>query len=270
MHSAPYYTSGSRTDHRIARWVEPAMRAGYAAKGIVYLILGGLAVRAALAAGGGATDARGALRWLEDSTFGSVALIGVAIGLAGFVLWRLVQAVRDPEHPEGGAKRAFARAGYLASAVVYGSLAWSAWLLWQTGRDSGRDESFWVAQLMAQPFGRLLAFAVGAFVLGYGVYQFARGFSDRLAKRLVVRDAVVRDKLVKIGRFGTAARGVVLALVGWIVIDAARRYDPSAAGGTDEALRMLGHGWLFALVALGLVAYGIYQLAQARWRAIEA
>ena len=75
--------------------------------------------------------------------------------------------------------------------------------------------------------------------------------------------------MVAIGRFGTAARGVVLGLVGSFFIAAARRFDPDQAGGTEEALRWLGNDWLLALMALGLVAYGLFQLAKARYRVIE-
>jgi hypothetical protein len=255
------------TPRRVARWIDPVARVGYATKGLVYLILGGLAVRAALWRGS-VPDMEAAMRWFGTSTVGTVAIYALSIGLSAFVAWRLVEAVFDPDHPDGGGKRVFVRIGRVFSAIAYGSLAWTAWQLAERGRSDGRDESDWFALLMAQPFGRMLAFGVGAGVIVYGLYQFGRGAFGDVAKRLRLTGTQHR-RLVALGRFGIAARGAVFVILGSFAVDAARRYDPSAVGGTDEALRWLGHGWLMGIVALGLGAYGVFQLAQAAWRRID-
>lgn len=252
---------------RVARWIDPVARFGYATKGLVYLILGGLAVRAAFWRGH-VPDMEAAIRWFGTSMVGTIAIYALSVGLSAFVVWRLVEALFDPDHAGEGGRRVFVRIGRFFSAMAYASLAWTAWQIAGRGRSDGRDESDWFSLLMAQPFGRWLAFAVGAGVVGYGVYQFWRGAFGDVAKHLRF-DGARHHRLIALGRFGIAARGAVFVIVGSFVLDAARRYDPNAVGGTDEALRWLGHGWLMGSVALGLGAYGVFQLVQAAWRRID-
>ena len=261
-------SSALPTDRQVARWVEPLARIGYAAKGVVFIMIGALAVRAALAESTDTRDAAGALAWLHERTSTAWMLTAVAIGLAAFVVWRLVQAAFDPEYTGGGGKRIAVRLFRLVSAAVYGSLAWTAWELARRGRSESQDESHWAAVLMSQPLGQWLAFAVGAGIAGYGLYQVWRGWSGDVERHMAFGSDAVRRRIVAIARVGLIARGVVLALVGWFLIDAARRFNPNAAGGTDDALRALGYDALMATVAAGLVAYGIYQLAEARYRRI--
>lgn len=252
---------------QVAAWVAPLARLGYAAKGVVYLLMGYLATRAALAAGS-PSGAPGALR--EALTAGGPWLVlALGLGLLAHVAWRAVQALLDPENP-GTGFRAGARLFHLLSGLVYGSLALSAFHLWQGRRDAGEDDAeHFAAVLMAQPFGRWLVAAVGLGILGYGVHQFVQAWRGDVARRLGVGGPDRHRLVVAIGRFGTAARGVVLGVVGSFFVDAARRFDPAQAGGTDEALRWLGHGWLLAAVAVGLAAYGVFQIAKARYRVIE-
>lgn len=253
---------------RAFSWVAPLARVGYAAKGVVYLLVGYVAVRAAMA-DGAPTGGPGALRealiaggpWL-------VLLIGA--GLLAHVVWRVVQALLDPENP-GADLRPGVRAFHLLSGLFYGSLAITAYHLWQGRRDSADNgEEHFAAMLMAQPFGRWLVGLVGVAIVAYGIHQFVAAWRGDVARHLGIRDAGRHRFVVAIGRFGTAARGVVLGVVGSFFIDAARRFDPNQAGGTEEALRWLGNDWLLALLALGLASYGLFQLAKARYRVIEA
>jgi hypothetical protein len=246
--------------------VPPLARLGYAAKGIVYLLVGYLAARAAFAAGS-PTGATGALReMLHDGGRWLVLLVG--IGLLAHVVWRLVQATLDPECPHGG-HRFGLRLFYLLSGLVYGSIALSAFDLFR-GRDGGEEgEKHLAAVLLSQPFGPWLVGAVGLGVIGYGIHELLQAFRGDVAKRLGIRDPQQHRIVLAIGRLGTAARGVVLAIVGAFFIDAARHYDPNEAGGTEDALRWLGQGWLLGAVALGLMAYGVLQLAKARYRRFD-
>lgn len=255
------------TDRKVARWVAPIARAGYAAKGLVYMVVGALAVRTAMA-GGEAHDAAGALAWVRDSTAAGWALEAVAIGLAAFVVWRLVQAAFDPEHVGIDGKRVALRLFRLVSAVVHGSLAVTAWQLSSGGRAEGGGEEHWAGVLMAQPMGRWLAFAVGAGIIGYGLYQIYRGWSADVERHMQFEGDGLRRPVVALARIGLVARGIVFSIVGWFLIQAARSFNPDAAGGTGEALRALGNGALLGFVAAGLFAYGLYQLAQARYRRI--
>lgn len=254
------------TRRRVFTWVAPLARAGYAAKGVVYLLVGYLAARAVLAAGA-PSGATGALReallaggpWL-------VLLIGA--GLMAHVAWRVVQALLDPENP-GGSLRPGVRLFHLVSGLVYGSLAISAFRLWQGRRDaSDADEENFAAMLMAQPFGRWLVALVGLAIVAYGIHQFVAAWRGDVSRHLGIGDPDKHRIVVGLGRFGTAARGLVFGVIGGFFIDAALRFDPRHAGGTEEALRWLGHDGLLALFALGLVAYGLFQLAKARYRMI--
>ena len=101
-----------------------------------------------------------------------------------------------------------------------------------------------------------------------GLYQLYRAWTADVERHMQFDDARTRRRIVALARFGLAARGIVLGVVGWFLVEAARHYDPSAAGGTDEALRALGNDLLLGIVALGLVAYGLYQIAEARYRRI--
>jgi hypothetical protein len=239
-------------------------RTGYAAKGVVYLCIGYVAARAAFAAGSpqGASGAlqalpRGPGRWL---------LLAVCVGLLAHVAWRVVQVLRDPEHP--GEHRVAVRAFLGVSAVVYASLAFAAFRQWQ-GRPSGGDgdgQRSLVTMAMQQPGGNWLVAAAGLGVLGYALHQLVKAGRGDIGKRLGIRDVDTHRAVIALGRVGTAARGVVLGITGAFLVDAARRQDPAAAGGTEDALRWLGQGWLLGLVAAGLAAYGLLQFANARYR----
>ncbi len=255
------------TTREVSRWVTPVARTGYAAKGLVYLVIGGLAVRAAFDSSA-PRDADGALRWLRESTAAEWLLAGIAAGLAAFVLWRLVQAFIDPEHPGFEAKRLPLRFFRIGSAVIYASLAWTALALTYGDGGAVRDEEAMAAYLMLQPMGRWLAAGVGLGIIGYGLYQVWRGIVAKVEDHMRFDSEAARRRIVAIARVGVFARGVVLVLIGGFLVTAAWRYDPSAAGGTEEALRALGPEWLLFAVAVGLVAYGIYQLAEARYRRI--
>lgn len=250
---------------QVAAWVPPLARLGYAAKGVVYLIVGYLAFRAATAAGS-PEGARGALQSLVDEPGGRIMLGLIALGLLGHVVWRLVQVVLDPEHSEHDAKHIGLRVFFALSALVYGSLAWTAWQLSRgaTGDDGG-GRSLWISRLFELPMGRWLVITAGLGVIAYGVHQLVKAFKGDVMSRLARQDTMLRS----IGRFGVGARGLVLLPVGWFLVQAGRHYDPGQAGGTEEALRMLDRGELLALVGLGLFAYGAFQLAKARYRRIE-
>jgi hypothetical protein len=260
-----------------AEKIEIAARAGYAARGVVYLIVGGLAVLAAIGQGGQTTGTQGALTSLLDEAFGQVLLGFVAVGLIGFAIWRLIQAIADPERHGTTAKGLALRAALLISAVTYVGLAIFALSLvfgWGTGMSSGDDQSArdWTAWLMGQPFGPWLVGGIGIIVVLVGLAHGYRAYTGRFKRHLAVPMQTMRwaDPVC---RFGLVARGVVFVLVGGFLLLAAIQFDPSEAHGLGGALRSLQgqpFGWvLLAVVALGLAAFGIYSLIQAIWRTIQ-
>lgn len=260
--------AGHTAAHTVAKWVPPMARAGYAAKGVVYALVGGIAIRTALAAGG-PEGAVGALATLAGEHAGRVLLVVIAVGLGGHVVWRLVQALLDPEHPHAGAKRIGIRLFYAVSAIVYGSLAATAWQLGRGDRAEEDGHEGWVARLLQQPSGTWLVMLAGLFVMGYGVHQLAKAWRGDVNRHMGTRDAALRRGVTLLGRIGTAARGLVLLPIGWFVLQAGRHYRAAVAADTGEVLKMLEHEWLVAAVGVGLLAYGLHQVAKALFRHIE-
>jgi hypothetical protein len=257
-------------------WVELLARVGYAAKGVVYIVAGALAVMTAAGAGGELTDARGALRSIAGQPYGQVLLAIVAAGLAAYVLWRFVQSITDADGKGRSLKGLALRTGYFASGVIYAGLALAAARI-VLGADEPAGENVtrsWTARLMSMPAGDLLVTLAGIGVIGYGLHQIYKGYSAKFVKKLKLPEIEdgARDWAVLVGRVGYAARGVVFLVIGLFLIQAARRHDPGEAQGLDGALQALARQsfgpYLLGAVAAGLVAYGIYALVEGRYRRI--
>jgi hypothetical protein len=260
-------------------WVEKLARFGYAAKGFVYAIVGVLAVQAAFGQGGKTTDTKGALGAIAAQPFGKFLLALVTVGLIGYVVWCFVQALKDPEHKRDGAKGLVRRIGYGISCLVYTSLAFSAIrLIMGSGasRSSTSSQQDWTARVLSQPFGQWMVGLVGAIVLGFGFYELYQAYKAKFRKQMKLNQMSATEEIwaTRIGRFGVAARGVVFAMIGFFLLQAAHQSDANKVQGLDGALRSLAqqpHGpWLLGIVALGLVAYGIHMGVQARYRRIIA
>ncbi|HEX6909161.1 MAG TPA: DUF1206 domain-containing protein [Longimicrobium sp.] len=266
-----------RAAHETAPWVQKLARMGYAAKGVVYLIIGGIAADAAFSPAEPVQGSHGALGTLLRQPFGKVLLGIMALGLAGYVVWKMVQGAMDPEHKGSDAKGMVARIGYLVSAVLYGALTLEAVrMLRGTGGGQQNGAQHWTAAVMDKPFGRIVIGLVGLGIAGYGLYEIVHAFKGHIDRKLNLEGSAVatRRRVVAVGRAGTAARGVVFGIIGWLVLQAALTYDPSRAQGLQGALvtlRQAAYGpWLLAAVAVGLIAYGIFQLVKARYRVIRA
>lgn len=259
-------------------WVERLARFGYAARGVVYAVVGLLALQAAFAGGGSGqtTGAEGAIQKIAEQS--RVLLVLVAIGLAGYALWRFVQAFLDPDRkgtePKGLAKRGMA----LASGVAYTGLALLAARI-AAGAGGGAagagGNQGLTADVLSKPFGRWLIILAGVAVIAAGLNELRRGFTKSFRDKLKMGEMSPEEQRLAThtGQVGLMARGFVFLIIGWFLAQAGLRYDPSQAsglGGALEALSRQSYGpWLLALVAAGLVAYGAYSFLEARYRRID-
>jgi hypothetical protein len=260
-------------------WVEKLARFGYAAKGVVYAVIGLLALPLVFGQGGEATGPEGALDTIGQQPFGRTLLAIMAVGLLGYALWRFVQAVVDPEHKGKDAKGLAQRAGYVASGLAYGGLGVLAGRMAMGqagGGNGGQAQEDWTARLLAQPFGVWLVALLGLLIVAVGIYQFYYGVSGKFRRELKLHEMSQTEVTwaTRSGQLGYAARGIVYAVIGGFFILAALRFDPNQAVGFGQALAELAQQpygpWLLALVALGVFCYGVYSLVQARYRRIFA
>jgi hypothetical protein len=260
-----------------AGWLEPVARAGFAAKGIVYLILGTLLTRAAFGAGGSITDMRGALRAILREPYGRPLLGVLAAGLVGYALWRFLEAFADANRKGTKPKALAVRAGYAGSGIVYGSLAVYAGrlALHAPGRGNRGDSVLdgWIDASVAEWLVPLAALGL----IGYAIQQFASAWRGKLDSSVRAGEAARETGrwVITVSRFGIAARACVFVGIGVLLLTS-RTKTASAAANTDtvDSLQWLSHlpsgHWVLAAVALGLGAYGIYQLVHARYRRIVA
>ncbi|MGH7718817.1 MAG: DUF1206 domain-containing protein [Gemmatimonadaceae bacterium] len=263
--------------HQGSAWVRWLARIGFAARAVVYTVVGLLAAKLALGDGGQATDATGAMRSLLRQPLGEVIMAVLAVGFFGYALWRFVEAIVDPEQRGTDAKGLALRAGYVGRAAIYVALGMQAtrMLLGDATAEGADARQELTVKAMSEPWGVWVVGAVGAGILGYGAYQLYRAWKAKIDKRLdlsALPSEAAERAVISIGRFGIAARGVVFGTVGVLFIRAAMEEDPSEAGGIGESLRTLLDQpkgvWLLAVVGVGLIAYGVYQALEARYRRI--
>lgn len=261
-----------------SKWVVMLARLGYAIKGVVYLVIGLLAVQLAAGAGGKATDQKGALQTISSFPGGKFLMIVVTIGLFGYALWSFIQALFDTEHKGKNAKGILARLGYAAIGVGYATIGVGALQFVMTsqvgGKGSTTNAQDWTALLLKHPLGVVLVVIVGLILLAVAGYLFVKAYKATFQNRLNLSSVSVqvRKAAVFLGRFGYAALGVVFTIIGIFLIVAAVQHNPHEAKGLDGALQELSHQpfgiLLLALVALGLVAYGMYSFVEARYRRV--
>jgi hypothetical protein len=263
----------ARLDAEARTWIVRLGRLGFAAQGLVYFIVGLLAIKSAVTAGHERADPHSALATLGEQPFGSFLLGVVAVGLAGYAIWRFVQAIHDTDRKGKDVQGLTARVGYGISAVLHISLALAAARIAE-GRPGaeGANEQSMTAELLSQPFGRWLVALVGLAILGFGLSQFLAGYRVKFRKYLETSRMSPTEETwtIRAGRCGLIARGVTFSIIGVFLMHAAVRADPQEARGLDGALRTLEaqpYGpWLLAIVGAGLLLYGIYQFMMARYR----
>jgi hypothetical protein len=245
------------------------------ARGVLYIVVALLALRIATGDFDGRADKQGALQAVVHQPFGKLLVAILAVGFAGYALWRFVEALMGPADEKDPRKATFKRLGYAARGLLYtGFFLTAAKLL--VGADEGPDRenaaTDWTARVLGWPGGRLLVGAVGLGVVGAGLYIGWRGLRQKFAKKLkgYEMDPGERKWILRLGTVGNIARMVVFVIIGVLLVVAAAQADAPEGVGIDGALRRLAareYGpVLLSIVALGLGAYGLYSFAEARYR----
>ena len=252
-------------------WVDPVMRFGYAARGVVYVLVGGLALIAAKDHTP-APDSQSALGELLDQPFGEIMLAIIAIGLGAYAGWRFICAALDLENAGNDAKGWIARSAQIISGLLHLSLGISAaTLIWRAGDSGGGDRTeSWTANILAEPFGRWLVAIAGAVAIAMGVQHFIKAHVGKYKRYL--RYTPVAAKLDPVVKFGIVAHGIVVLIMGVFLLWAAWTTDASRAGGLGDALnalRNIGVGQIgLAVVAAGLLGFSVYCFIEAIYRVV--
>ena len=251
-------------------------RAGLVARGVVYGIIGVLAVKMAFGDGGKTTDQQGALQTIARQPAGKFLLGLLAVGLAGYALWRLVRAAIG-HGPESGEDDAKERVSGVVSGIAYGALCVTAIsILIGSGGGGGASShpGKTTGGVLDWPGGQLLVGLVGLVIIGVAGEQAYKGIKQKFLEKSKTEEMGPRMEQVftGVGVAGHLARAVVFALIGYFLVRAAVDYNPDQAIGLDGALSKLAQNSygpvLLGIVAAGLVAFGLYSLFDARYRKV--
>jgi hypothetical protein len=244
---------------------------GYLARGITYFLIGVLALAIATGKAAPAADRTGALQFLAQQHFGRVLLWLLVIGFAAMALWRFAHvyfALRLHTRHHAEELQSLAR-GVLYTVFFFGTLHFVQGA--SAPASSDQNSRDFTAQALSHTGGRALVFIVGAVIAAAGLYMAWKGITKRFLKSLTTTGMSHRTltAVTWLGTIGNVARGVLFAALGGSMIDAAVRYRPSEAKGTDSVLRSFAHtafGPVFLIVvAIGLALFGVYSACEARW-----
>ncbi|GLW34779.1 DUF1206 domain-containing protein [Actinoplanes regularis] len=257
-----------------SKLLEYLARGGFVGYGVIHLLFAWIALEVALGGSRQESDQSGALRELVGHSYGRTLLAAIAIGLVAMAIWQLLVAIvgqRGERNRGAIAERVISA----VRAVLYVYLAWLAVKVIRGGNASMADNSEnRSAGLMQDSGGRFLVALVGVVIVGVGVGIFVYGLKRKFAEHLRVErmPAAGRQPILRLGMAGYMAKGVAYAIAGVLFVAAAVTYDPDKARGLDAALKTLaGYSWgvwLLALIAAGIAAFGVYCLAQAKYRKI--
>jgi len=265
--------SARRTaDSRAMAWLA---RAGLIARGVMYVLIGIIAVQIAVEGSRQQADRTGAVRLVAHTAFGTVALWLLVIGFAGMTLWRLSEAIGGSAESDG--RKASKRLANLVRAVFYAVVTYGI-LKYALGvgqpSSSDNQSQDLTAAALKHPGGQWIVAIAGVIVVIAGLYTMYRAYKLKFLKHLRMGAASTRTRkaVTRLGQIGGIARGFVFATIGVFLVIAAKDANPKQAKGIDSALRALAHTplgpVLLVVVALGLATFGLYSWCEARWRAV--
>ena len=245
--------------------LEMAARVGYAVSGLLHLLIGWLALQVAWSNSGKSADQSGALASLAGNGLGQVALWVAVLGFFGLALWQVAEAVGGSfgEGMDAWAGRGKA----IAKAVVYLVLGWTTLGFARGKQSSSKQQTVdFTASMLQSTAGRVLVVVIGLVIVGVGIYHVYKGATKRFLRDLAENPGTFATRA---GQIGYIAKGIALAIVGLLFVVAGVTRRARTAGGLDTALHTLREQpmgpVLLTVVAIGLVAYGVYSFARARY-----
>jgi hypothetical protein len=256
------------------KYLEKFFRLGYVSKGVVYCLLGMLAVMAAIGLGSENASKTDAFNLIHEQPFGKVLLAIITLGLFGFVTLRVFQSFKDIDHKGDNAKGIANRIGYAISALVYLSLGFYAAKLVLNGSAGGGSDSrkFIVAKVLDLPGGVWIIGIVAVIVMISGGYQIYKGASVKFMKNIQLIGSKFNDLFKKAGIIGYISRGIVLLIIGYLLLHAALYSNAGNVQDTDGAFSFLEHTFgslLMGVVAFGFFAYGVFMFVKAKYEKIS-
>lgn len=245
-------------------------RFGLAVRGFVYLVIGWIALQIALGHHTQEANQRGALAEVAHQPFGQVLLWVLGLGFAAYALWRLSEAAFGTAV---AGRKIGPRLQSLVRGIIYASFAVTtfSFIAGTSHQTQARQQVTVTAKVMKHSAGRWLVGIVGLIVVVVGLALVVEGLRKKFVKELQLHElrGTTKAVVVRLGMVGTTARGIVFAVAGLLVVEAAVRYEPSKSTGLDGALRTLSQQsygpWLLGALAIGLLAFGVYGLASARY-----
>jgi hypothetical protein len=278
----------ARTARRRTAWVRGAgrqaanspfmsglARAGFVARGIMYALIGIIAVEIAVGHSHQQADRSGAVRLVAATPFGSVILWLMVVGFAGMTLWRLSEAIWGASGPDG--RKASSRLGSLGRAILYAVITYGI-LKFALGlgapASTNKQSQDLTATALKYPGGQVLVVIVGAVIAIAGIVLMYQAWQARFLRRMRMGSASVtmRKAVTRLGQIGGVARGAVFVTIGIFLAIAAIDAKPGQAKGIDSGLLLFAHTplgpWLLVLVAIGLIMFGAFSCCEARWRQV--
>jgi hypothetical protein len=271
------HSNAIKTDVKRAAYspvMEALARLGYGVRGLIYIVMGLLALDVALGKGGAVADQQGAIAAIGRQPAGLLLLWLVLIGLVSYSLWGVIRAVLDPLQKGHDLKGLVTRGAYLISAVSYALLLLPTYgFISGAGRtaQSGAQSQQSLAAIMSKSWGPMAIGLIGVVVVAIGLYQVYQGFNSSFDKQFKAYAMTAREVkwATQLGRLGTATRGLIFALIGVLLLQAASQSGSSKSIGIDSALTTLLHQpygvWLLGIVALGFMAFGVFSVMTGVW-----
>ena len=250
-------------------WLDRAVQVGLVAYGVVHLLIGWLAVQLALGDHSSQASAKGAMQELAQQPFGKVLVWAVAVGMFLLVVWRVIEAAFG-QRDEDGSDRVRKRVTSGLKAGIYGALGATAVRVATGSSSSGKSSSGLTAKLMDLPAGQWIVVAVGVAILGYAGNTAWRGWKEKFADHLDTEGKLGNSgaAYLLLGQVGYIAKGIALALVGWLFCYAGISHDPHKSGGLDQALQKVLQQpfgpYLLIVIGVGIACYGLFCFARAR------